>query len=98
LLYTVLTSILWGVVKTLIGLTSYWMLLRRKAVGAEDVEYLKTKRAMEDGGCSYKTALEDKNLKFLIIFNKHVKIVSHFLYRASWYTCVIKTNKMHFTY
>jgi len=59
------------------------MLLRRKGVGAEDVEYLKTKMAMEDGGCSYKTALGDNNLKFLIIFNKHVKIVSHFLYRAS---------------
>jgi len=53
------------------------MLVRRKAVRAENLEILKTKKAMKDGGCSYKTALEDNDLKFLIIFNKHMRIFSH---------------------
>jgi len=44
------------------------MLVRRKAVRAENVQNLKTKkRAMEDGGFSYKSALEDNKLNFFII-------------------------------
>lgn len=59
------------------------MPLRRKVVRAENVECLKTKKAREDGGCSYKTALENNNLKFLTIVDKQVKIVSHSQGRAS---------------
>lgn len=89
--YTVLTSILWGVVKALIELTSNWMPVRRKAVRAENVQYLKTKKVK--GRRWYKTALEDNTLIFLIIFNKQMKMVSHFLDRASWYTSVIKKQQ-----